>query len=67
MLFKRKPPVKAWIIDPENQSITETELNSGKIDSLVCEIVGDDAESFRLDNYNNMLWFSETDTNDRYA
>ena len=63
--FKPKLRAKAWIINPEDQSITEVEEPNMK--SLVPEIVGDDAEPFKLDNHNNVVWLSDTDTNDRYA
>jgi hypothetical protein len=70
MIFSRifKPqslPAKAWIIDPETKSITEIQEPNMKL--LVPEIVGDDAESFNLDNNDNVVWLSDTDTNERYA
>jgi hypothetical protein len=62
---KPTPRAKAWIIDPVNQSITLKEGPNFK--SLIPEIVGDDAESLKLDNHDNVVWVSDTDTNERYA
>jgi hypothetical protein len=61
---KKKLPAKAWVIDPVDQSITLS--HEKHIESLVSEIVGDDAEDFNLD-LNVIWWRNNTDTNDRYA
>ena len=66
-LFSKSLKPKAWIIDPEKQTITERQVSAREWESLISEIVGDDAEPFTLDNYGNKLWYSDTDTNDRYA
>src|ERR1700751_5476911 len=63
--FNKPLRAKAWIINPEKQSITEVQEPNMK--SLVPEIVGDDAEPLGLDNHDNVLWCSDTDTNERYA
>lgn len=64
-LLNKSLPAKAWIIDPETQSITEKQEPNMKL--LIPEIVGDDAECFKLDNHDNVLWCSDTDTYERYA
>lgn len=65
--LQRKPKLdtKVWIIDPVKQSLAE--LCTPNIASLVNEVVGDDAECFKLDTANNVVWMSETDTNKRYG
>jgi hypothetical protein len=60
-----KPSTKVWVIDPVKQSITE--IDNPHLPSLVSETVGDDAECFKLDNNDNVIWLSDTDTNKRYA
>jgi hypothetical protein len=60
-----KPPTKVWLIDPVKQSIAE--IDNPHIPSLVSETVGDDAECFKLDNNDNVVWMSDTDTNKRFA
>jgi hypothetical protein len=64
-LPKPKPTAKVWLIDPTNQSISE--IDNPHIPSLVADLVGDDAESFKLDNNDNVALMSDTDTNTRYA
>jgi hypothetical protein len=58
---------KAWIIDPETQSITEKESRPQEIGSLISEVVGEGAECCKLDLCGNAMWYSDTDTNDRFA
>jgi hypothetical protein len=60
-----KPNARVWVIDPVQQRVSE--IDSAHIESLISEIVGDDAESFKLDNHDNVVWMSDTDTNSRYA
>jgi hypothetical protein len=74
-LFKRSLPTppesktqltaKVWLIDPVTQSITPKQ--GTHIESMISEIVGEDAECFKLDNHDNVVWVSDTDTNSRYA
>jgi hypothetical protein len=64
MPLKQKPAAKAWVIDPIERSITPR--HEKHIESLVSEIVDEDAEYFDLD-LNVIWWCSNTDTNDRYA
>jgi hypothetical protein len=61
----RKLPVRAWLINPVNQSATE--VDSLNLASLIDETVGNDAEAYKLDNSENVCWMSNTDTNSRYA
>jgi hypothetical protein len=60
-----KPPTKVWLIHPVKQSVSE--IDNPHIPSLVSETVGDDAECFKLDNNDNVIWLSDTDTRKRYA
>ena len=73
-LFKRKQltapepqkqVAKVFRIDPVNQSIAE--IAHAHISSLVSTIVGDDADCYKLDNHDNVVWMSDTDTNKRFA
>jgi hypothetical protein len=64
-LPKPKPVTKVWLIDPVKRSVAEIENHH--IPSLVSETVGDDAECYKLDNHDNVVWLSDTDTNKRYA
>lgn len=75
-LFKRrKPPVapaakkpitaKVFIIDPVTQSITA--VDNPHIPSLIDEIVGVDADCFKLDSHDNVTWLSDIDTNNRFG
>jgi hypothetical protein len=72
-LFKRlltppeppKRPAKVFLIDPVQQSISE--IASPYLPSLVSELVGDSAECYKLDNNDNVVWLSDTDTNERYG
>lgn len=63
-MLKRKLS-KAYIIDPETQTITSRE--EYHIQSLIDEVVGDDAEPLQLDLYGNTVWVSDSDRNNRYA
>jgi hypothetical protein len=56
---------KVFLIDPVKQSVSEIENHH--IPSLISENVGADADCFKLDNHDNVLWCSDTDTNSRYA
>src|ERR1700732_2949677 len=60
-----KPTAKVWLIDPVKQKISE--IDSLNIPSLVGETLGDDVECFKLDNNNNVVWMTDTDSNPRYA
>jgi len=57
---------RVWLIDPEAQKVSECE-DTRHIESLISEVVGDAAECYKLDNDDNLLWVSNTDTNSRYA
>jgi hypothetical protein len=61
----KKLPIMAWLINPVNQSATE--IDSLNLASLIDQTVGNDAEAYMLDNNNNVVWMSDTDTNSRYA
>jgi hypothetical protein len=62
---KKKLTAKAWIIDPVKQSVSE--LASPYFPSLVEPIVGADAECYKLDTHDTVVWMSDTDTNKRFA
>jgi hypothetical protein len=62
---EEKLPVKAWLINPVTKTVGE--IDSPHVPSLISEAVGKDAEAFKLDNNNNVLWLSEIETNSRYA
>lgn len=61
---KKKPAPKAWLINPVTESVTE--IDNPHMPSLIGEI-GDDAEVYKLDNNNNVVWMTDTDSNLRYA
>jgi hypothetical protein len=61
----KKLSVRAWLIDPVSQSITE--IDTPHLPSLIDEYVGADAEPYKLDTENNVVWMSDTDSNSRYA
>jgi hypothetical protein len=54
-----------FLIDPVHRAVFEIE--NAHIPSLVSEIVGEDAECYKLDSHDNVLWMSHTNTNPRYA
>jgi hypothetical protein len=60
-----KPNTKVWVIDPVKQTVSE--IDNPNIPSLVAETVGDNADCFKLDGKQNVVWMSDTDTNARYA
>jgi hypothetical protein len=66
-LTKTKPDEltapRAWLIDPENQTVTPQEYTA----KLVSETLGPEAEGFNLDNNNNILWCLQAPTNQRHA
>jgi hypothetical protein len=61
----KKLVAKVWTIDPVNQRVTE--ISNPNLPSLVDETCGDDAECYRLDGTQNVVWMSDTDSNQRYA
>ena len=65
MPAKKQPAAKAWVIDPLLQSVTE--MKNPYMPALVSPIVGDDAECYKLDTHDTVVWMSDTDTNKRYA
>ena|ERR1700693_6451933 len=60
-----KPIAKVWLIDPVKQSVSQ--IDNFHIPSLVSEIVGDDAECYKFDNNDNVVWMTDTNSNSRYA
>jgi hypothetical protein len=56
---------KVFLIEPVHQSISQ--LHSANIPSLVSETVGEDAECYKLDSADNVVWMTLTKTNNRYA
>lgn len=61
----QQPSAKVWLIDPVKQSVAE--IDNAHIPSLVSQLVGDDAECYKLDGKQNVVWMTDTDTNARYA
>jgi hypothetical protein len=61
----KKPVAKVWTINPVCQLVTE--ISNPNLPSLVDETCGDDAECYRLDGTQNVVWMSDTDTNSRYV
>jgi hypothetical protein len=60
-----RSPTKVWLLDPVKRSVVE--IDNHHISSLISENVGEDADCFKLDNHDNVVWLSDTDTNSRYA
>ena len=60
-----KSRAKVWLIDPIFQSISE--VHTRHLESFIAENVGADAECYKLDNNDNVVWMSDIDTNARYA
>ena len=60
-----KYPSKAFIIDSVHQTISQ--MNNPNVQALITEIVGIDAEQYNLDNHDNFVYVSDTNTNSRYA
>ena len=62
---EKKLVAKAWLIDPRNQSITQ--ISNPHFPSLVSQFVGEDAECYKLDSKQTVVWMSDTDIYKRYA
>jgi hypothetical protein len=54
-------PIRAFIINPVARSITPVDRGE-PVESLIDKIVGLDAVSEPLDKFNNVWWYSDTDT-----
>jgi hypothetical protein len=61
----KKLTARAWVIDPLLQSITE--MKHPYMPALIEPIVGLDAECYKLDGKQNVVWMSDIDTNKRWA
>ena len=56
---------KAWLIDPVTQKVSLQEYEQVK--PMIPQLVGPDAEAYKLDFYDNILWASDIPTNGRFA